>query len=239
MNTINKPDPASDLHKTDQHSEKVYEAEAIQTESTHSGSHTDNSVSLKSTPSSKSVSTTEPELTALTEDVPDKAVASVSEVPSNDSNSTITTVVEVHKSAETESHSSNVNNTESQSDSTQSATDHPSVSIESNVSVIAKTVEMCINISKHTIKRKAETADVQLKSAKIPISSKQTENSEKIERMWDLPPHPMQNNVVTLLKMKLSILSQYALICLKQYLKFRLILKANYPLVTLNNYSLN
>ena len=64
---------------------------------------------------------------------------------------------------------------------TQSATDHPSVSTEANVFVKTKTVEKCINTPKHTIKRKADTADVQLKSAKIPVSSKQTENSEKIE----------------------------------------------------------
>jgi len=62
------------------------------------------------------------------------------------------------------------------------------VSTGSNVSVITKTVEKSINTPKHTIKRKVETADVQLKSAKIPVSSKQTENSEKIESVWDFPP---------------------------------------------------
>lgn len=40
---------------------------------------------------------------------------------------------------------------------------------------------MCINTPKHTIKRKADTSDVQLKSAKLTVSSKQTENSDKIE----------------------------------------------------------
>jgi len=60
MNKINKPDTANDLHKTDQHSKKVYEAEAIQTESTHSGSNTENLDSLNSTPSSISASTAEP-----------------------------------------------------------------------------------------------------------------------------------------------------------------------------------
>jgi len=39
LNKTNKPDTANVLHKTDQHSEKVYEAEAIQTETTHSRSH--------------------------------------------------------------------------------------------------------------------------------------------------------------------------------------------------------
>ena len=78
--------------------------------------------------------------------------------------STITTVVEVNKTTETESQSAKVNNTDdlSQSDSTKSDTDHPPVSTESNVSVKTKTVEKCINTPKHTIKRKAETADVQL-----------------------------------------------------------------------------
>ena len=117
----NKPETANELHNC-QHSEKVYETEAIQTETAHSGSNTENLVYLKSTPSSTPASTTEPELTAQTEDVPDKAatITSVSVLPSNDSKSTITTVAEVHKSTETESHSSNVNNTESQSDPTQS-----------------------------------------------------------------------------------------------------------------------
>ena len=144
---------------------------------------------MNSTPSSISASTAEPELTAQTEEVPDKAVTSVSAVQSIDSLSTITTVVEVHKSTDTETHSSKVNNTESQclSDSTQSATDHPSVSTEANVFVKTKTVEKCINTPKHTIKPQADTADVQLKSARIPVSSKQTENSEKIESVWDLP----------------------------------------------------
>jgi hypothetical protein len=57
---------------------------------------------LNSTPSSISASTAEPELTAQTEEVPDKAVTSVSAVQSIDSLSTITTVVEVHKSTDTE-----------------------------------------------------------------------------------------------------------------------------------------
>ena len=119
------------------------------------------------TPSSTPVSTTEPELTTQTKDVPDKAATSVSVVQSTDSLSTTTTVAEAHKSTETESHPSKVNNTESQSDPTQSTTDHPSVSTESNISVITNTVEMCINTPKHTIKRKADTSNVQLKSAKI------------------------------------------------------------------------
>jgi hypothetical protein len=68
---------------------------------------------LKSTPSSTPASTAEPELADQTEDVLDKVVALVSAVPSL---STITTVVEVHKFTETETHSSKVNNTESQSD---------------------------------------------------------------------------------------------------------------------------
>ena len=129
---------------------------------------------MNSTPSSISASTAEPELTAQTEEVPDKAVTSVSAVQSIDSLSTITTVVEVHKSTDTETHSSKVNNTESQclSDSTQSATDHPSVSTEANVFVKTKTVEKCINTPKHTIKPQADTADVQLKSARIPVSSR-------------------------------------------------------------------
>lgn len=75
------------MHKTDQHSEKVYEAEAIQTETAcyNSGLNTENLDSLHSTPSSISASTAEPELTALTEEVADKAVLSVSAVPSIDS----------------------------------------------------------------------------------------------------------------------------------------------------------
>ena len=96
LNKTNKPVSANDLHKTNQHSEKVYEAEAIQTETAHSGSNTENVVSLNSTPSSTPESTAEPELTAQTEEV-----TSVSAVPPNDSLSTITTVVEVHKSTET------------------------------------------------------------------------------------------------------------------------------------------
>jgi hypothetical protein len=160
---------------------------------------------LNSTPSSTPVSTTEPKLTIQTEDVPDKAATSVSMVQSTDYLSTTTTVAEAHKTTETESHSSKVNSfiyfftmvirfmqvingirffsfihgvfslemtmlfTLKAGDTTQSTT-------ESNVSIIAKTVEMCINIPKHTIKRKADTSDVQLKSAKIPASSKQTEN---------------------------------------------------------------
>ena len=180
MNKTNKPDnTVNDLHKTDNHSEKVYEAEALQTAFSHYGSNTENLVTFNSTPSSV-VSTAEPKLTTQTEDVTDKAATSVSVVQFTDSLSTTTTVAEVHKSAETESNSSKVNNTESQSDPTQSTIDHPSVSTESNVSVIAKTVEMCINTPKHTIKRKADTSDVQLKSAKLTVSSKQTENSDKI-----------------------------------------------------------
>ena len=177
MNKTEKPDTVNNLHKPDNHSEKVYEAEALQTAFYHSGSNTENLVTLNSTPSSTPVSTTEPKLTIQTEDVPDKAATSVSVVQSTDYLSTTTTVAEAHKTTETESHSSKVNNTESQSDPTQSTT-------ESNVSIIAKTVEMCINIPKHTIKRKADTSDVQLKSAKIPASSKQTENSDKIESAW-------------------------------------------------------
>ena len=103
---------------------------------------------MTSTPSSTPASTPESELTAQTEAVPDKAVTSV--VPSNDSLSTITTIAEVYKSTETETHSSKVNNTESQSDTT----DHPTVSTESNVSDISKTVEKCINTPKHTINMK-------------------------------------------------------------------------------------
>jgi hypothetical protein len=46
------------------------------------------------TPSSTPVSTTEPELTIQTKDVPDKAATSVSVVQSTDSLSTTTTVAE-------------------------------------------------------------------------------------------------------------------------------------------------
>ena len=141
MNKTEKPDTVNDLHKPDNHSEKVYEAEALQTAFYHSGSNTENLVTLNSTPSSTPVSTTEPKLTIQTEDVPDKAATSVSVVQSTDYLSTTTTVAEAHKTTETESHSSKVNNTESQSDPTQSTT-------ESNVSIIAKTVEMLINIPK-------------------------------------------------------------------------------------------
>ena len=142
LNKINKPDTTNDLHQANQHSEKLYEAEAIHSETAHSGSNTENGVTLKSTPSSTPASTAETELADQTEDVLDTVVTLVSTVPSL---STITTVVQVHKSTETETHSSMVKNTESQSDSIKSATDHPSVSTESNDSVITKRVEKCIN----------------------------------------------------------------------------------------------
>ena len=66
--------------------------------------------------------------------------------------------------------------------------DHPSVSTESNVFVITKTVEKCINNPKHAIKRKSETADDQIKSARIPVSSEQIDNYNKIKSVWDVLP---------------------------------------------------
>jgi len=80
----NNPETANDLHKMDQHSEKVYEGEAIQTETAHSGSNTEKLVTLTSTPFSTPTSTAEPELTAQTETIPDKVAISVLNVPPND-----------------------------------------------------------------------------------------------------------------------------------------------------------
>jgi hypothetical protein len=84
MNQTDKLDTVNDLHKPDNHSEKVYEAEALQTAFSHSWSNTENLATLNSTPSSTPVSTTEPKLTIQTEDVPDKAATSVSVVQSTD-----------------------------------------------------------------------------------------------------------------------------------------------------------
>lgn len=80
----------------DQHSENVYEAEGIQTETANSRSNTEKLVTLTSTPYSTPSATAKPELSAHTETIPDKVAISVLNAPSNDSLSTITTVVEGH-----------------------------------------------------------------------------------------------------------------------------------------------
>ena len=54
---------------------------------------------------------------------------------------------------------------------------------------------------------KAKTADGQLKSATIQVSLKQTDNSHKIEGVWDLPPSSYAEQCTTMLKMKMLILS--------------------------------